>query len=369
MLLRMNLTARDIMTPLSECVRDEDTVLEASRRLLELQFAATPIVSADVQVRGSLKNVHVVKTIAQGADPAQTRVADVSEFKDGEFRPTDVSVPADHSVDETSRTMTDQNVTHVLVKEGDDLIGVVAPADIQSYTYTAPDGLPFPSPELIRLIMGPNAPRRWLWKQFYESGARTADDFRQVLTANGADLSDFKAILDFGCGCGRVLRHWRDLDTARLHGSDYNPALVEWCRRNMPFADFEVNDAAPGLAVEDDTFDLVYVFSVFTHLDIGLQQPWIDELRRVTKPNGHLLVTVMGESHLGALDDKQRERFEAGKPVVSRPEASGTNSCAVFHPDQCVRSMFARELDLVAYLPAIESLAKMDVVLLRKGST
>ena len=73
------------------------------------------------------------------------------------------------------------------------------------------------------------------------------------------------SILDFGCGCGRVVRWWRDLP-AEIHGSDFNPTLVRWCRENLPFGVFEVNRPEPPLPYPDDSFDLVYALSVLTHL-------------------------------------------------------------------------------------------------------
>ena len=64
-------------------------------------------------------------------------------------------------------------------------------------------------------------------------------------------------MLDFGCGCGRVMRWWKDLESTRLHGTDYNPYLVAWCRQNLPFAEFSVNGLEAGLDLPDGHFDLV----------------------------------------------------------------------------------------------------------------
>jgi cyclopropane fatty-acyl-phospholipid synthase-like methyltransferase len=47
-----------------------------------------------------------------------------------------------------------------------------------------------------------------------------------MLQENGTGIQDRAAILDFGCGCGRVIRHRREATGASLHGTDYNPHLV-----------------------------------------------------------------------------------------------------------------------------------------------
>jgi hypothetical protein len=50
-----------------------------------------------------------------------------------------------------------------------------------------------------------------------------------------------------------------------LYGCDYDPKLVEWCLRNLPFMEAAVNDLEQPLRYEAEQFDLVYALSVFTH--------------------------------------------------------------------------------------------------------
>ena len=100
----------------------------------------------------------------------------------------------------------------------------------------AADGLPIPPPRLRFLVVGStDAPR------FLEGGKRVAEVIASTLERNGVDPRSFSAILDFGVGCGRVLRHWNDLDGVEIHGTDYNRRLIEWSARNLPFASFRLN--------------------------------------------------------------------------------------------------------------------------------
>ena len=159
----------------------------------------------------------------------------------------------------------------------------------------AVDGLPYPPPEMVRLVAGISTPHRF-YQRFIQGGAQVANRIIELLShATGCSIERNDAVLDFGCGCGRVMRWWKDLEGPRLHGTDYNPYLVDWCRRNLPFADFSVNDLEPGLDFPDGEFDLVYSYSVFTHLPREMQRPWLDELVRVTRPGGHLVLTFHGE--------------------------------------------------------------------------
>src|SRR5205807_145167 len=123
--------------------------------------------------------------------------------------------------------------------------------------------LPLPLPELHFLVSGikdldPAA--------FLDIGRACANDINRLVDKHAKGLDAFEAVLDFGCGCGRVMRHLHGLKNVKLHGTDYNPRLVDWCRTNLPFATFGLNQLQPPLAYEDSTFDLAWAFSVFTHL-------------------------------------------------------------------------------------------------------
>ncbi len=210
----------------------------------------------------------------------------------------------------------------------------------------APDGLPIPPADLLFLVAGTT---NIAW--FLEGGARAAGAIRDALERRGVALDDL-AILDFGCGCGRVLRRWHDLRRARVFGTDYSPRLVEWCRQNLPFADVGLNQLAPPLSYKPAEFDLVYAFSVFTHLTEDLQVPWMRELARVVKPGGHLLVSTHGESYSGRLNGAERRRFEGGELVVKNDvRAPGSNTCSAYHPLAYVRDQLAARLQLVEFQP------------------
>ena len=230
----------------------------------------------------------------------------------------------------------------------------------------AADGLPFPPPEMVRLVAGIATPHRF-YQRFIEGGASVAGRISDLLARNGLALDRCGSVYDFGCGCGRVMRRWKDLCGTRLHGSDYNPLMIEWCRRNLPFAEFSVNDLEPGLDLPDGDFGLVYSYSVFTHLPLATQRPWLEELVRVTAPGGHLVLTFHGEQTLDDLDDAGRSRFAAGElVVVARDEGEhGTNACAAYHPESWIRGTLAPDLDILDAWPG-DSSFKQDAFLIRK---
>jgi SAM-dependent methyltransferase len=204
------------------------------------------------------------------------------------------------------------------------------------------DGLPVPPRRLLLTVAGTPDPT---W--FIDSGRETAGGIRSALERRGVDIGQVEAMLDFGCGCGRVVRHWADLPHTRIVGSDYNARLVAWCRANLPFARFDQNALAPPLRYDDGQFDVVYALSVFTHLPEDLQQRWLRELARVLRPGGHLLLTLHGDRYLERLTADEQAAYGRGELVVRWAEVAGSNLCTAFHPRAYVESRLTGPVELV----------------------
>jgi SAM-dependent methyltransferase len=102
-----------------------------------------------------------------------------------------------------------------------------------------------------------------------------------------------QTVLDFGCGTGRVLRWFATEPDINLVGCDIHDASVAWMQASFPPAvRLYVNGDAPPLPEENDTFDLIYCGSVFSHLTDWA--PWLLELRRILKPGGALVASLHG---------------------------------------------------------------------------
>jgi SAM-dependent methyltransferase len=223
-------------------------------------------------------------------------------------------------------------------------------------------GIPIPPSRLIHLVSN-TMDVAW----FLEGGAAAALSIRAILADNGVDIAALGAILDFGCGAGRVVRHWSDLRAVEIHGTDYNPALISWCARNLPFARFRTNRLEGRLDFEDGRFGLIYALSVFTHLSEPLQAHWIGELTRVLRPGGFLILTTHGDCYLPRLSDEERSAYLAGRLVVRSEGREGSNHCAAFHPESFVRSTLARGLDVVDFRPeGARGNPRQDLYLIRK---
>jgi SAM-dependent methyltransferase len=172
--------------------------------------------------------------------------------------------------------------------------------------------------------------------RFLRVGAQMCDSITAAVTDSGSRVEEMRAVLDFGCGSGRVARHWASVEGPEIHGCDYNAELVAWCDANLPFLRATRNELAPPTHYVAESFDLIYALSVLSHLSEPLQQAWVAEFRRLLRPGGLLVVSVLGESVRERLSDEERRCFDHGELVVERPRLAGRNLCTAYHPRRYV---------------------------------
>lgn len=132
---------------------------------------------------------------------------------------------------------------------------------------------------------------------------------RQLAARHGLRISECDALLDFGCGWGRVTRLFlRDLDPARIWGVDCLSGAIETSRRTNRWSNFQLIEPAPPTSFRDETFDLIYSYSVFSHLSEDAHLAWLAEFRRLLKPGGLLVATTRGREFIefcGLLNQRQ----------------------------------------------------------------
>jgi SAM-dependent methyltransferase len=99
----------------------------------------------------------------------------------------------------------------------------------------------------------------------------------------------------------------------KLYGCDVSKPVVSFTRNRYPHATVYTNDPTPPLDFRDGLFDLVYAFSVFSHLSEDVETSWLRELRRVGAPACLYLLTVHGDWFIeAALGAEQAQAAAAG---------------------------------------------------------
>lgn len=163
---------------------------------------------------------------------------------------------------------------------------------------------------------GPVPPRRLRARigepdvaRFLAHGEAAARALGEAATGAAMSLDAASEILDFGCGCGRVLRPILEARGGRLRmaGCDVDDEAITWLRgAYVGRGVFEVNDFSPPLPFEDGRFDIVYSVSIFTHLGPGSHEAWLEELARVVVNGGLALLSIHGEhAYAGARRGEQ----------------------------------------------------------------
>jgi CBS domain-containing protein len=117
-------TARDIMSGSAECASESDTLVDAARKMKDLDVGSLPICGEDDRLKGVITDRDiVVNCVADGRDPSSVKVSEMGDGKP-------VTIGADDSVDEILRTMTEHAVRRLPVIDGDRLVGIVSQADV-----------------------------------------------------------------------------------------------------------------------------------------------------------------------------------------------------------------------------------------------
>ncbi len=117
-------TVRDIMTEKPECARASDTLVDAARKMKDLNVGALPICGDDERLQGMITDRDIViGCVAAGCDPYGIKVEEYVSTEP-------VTIGADDTIEETLRTMAEHGLRRLPVIDGHDLVGIVSQADV-----------------------------------------------------------------------------------------------------------------------------------------------------------------------------------------------------------------------------------------------
>ena len=115
----------------------------------------------------------------------------------------------------------------------------------------------------------------------------------------GTPISEETRILDFGCGWGRISRFFfKDVAKENFFGVDVDPEMISFCASAMNYGTYATVQPEPPMAFESSSLDVIFAYSVFSHLAEPVALKWIEEFARVLRPNGILLATTEGSAFL-----------------------------------------------------------------------
>lgn len=122
---------------------------------------------------------------------------------------------------------------------------------------------------------------------------------KEELARLGQPLSSENVVVDFGTGWGRYIRlMMRYIPKERLFGLDVDPDMIGFCKISGLPANFSVVPSFGPTTLADSSVDLIYAYSVFSHLSESAHSAWMEEFRRILKPSGVLIFTTQARRFL-----------------------------------------------------------------------
>ena len=144
---------------------------------------------------------------------------------------------------------------------------------------------PFPPKKLMTNVSGLTNDR--------DFASHGVDIFRALTQVSPKPITDYRSILDFGCGCGRLARMFKGHPN-RIVGCDIDERHVNWVAGNLDYMTACLTSINPQLPFDDDEFDAIFSISIFSHLTEKSQDDFLAELSRITSSEGYLFLTVHG---------------------------------------------------------------------------
>ncbi len=196
----------------------------------------------------------------------------------------------------------------------------------------------------------------WAGHAFLRMGGVLSSDVRTVLDLAGEDRSRFQQVLDWGCGCGRVMREFPQMfPNATLTGADIDAEAIAWNQEHLRgLGEFCVVPSVPPSSLPAGRFDLILGVSVFTHLPLALESAWLRELARIAAPGARLLLSYHG-------DELIREHFTMDQAIenedgfsyfrTSPTEGLPDHYQASFHTEGALRRLWGEHFDILSIHP------------------
>lgn len=179
-----------------------------------------------------------------------------------------------------------------LGEEGGPLLTEVHPSD-EMYLYER--SIPYRSREAAAI-------------GYFATGRQIFRTLREIVAWRFGGFDRVGAFLDFASGYGRVTRFLvRAMDPPRISVAEVDAAAVRFQERTFGVRGV-VSQADPERLPLEQSFDMVFAASFFSHLPERSFAPWLSRLRAAVKPGGLLVFSVHGMELLPAeVADRDRD--------------------------------------------------------------
>ena len=168
-----------------------------------------------------------------------------------------------------------------------------------------------------------------VWASSYDSDFAEKNDYRSPFEIAGyfdkyANQKDMP-ILDVGAGTGLVAECLRSEYQRDIHAIDISPEMLDLARIKNCYSKLIEADLTEDLQIDNEVYGGVVSAGTFTHGHVGPDA--LDELLRVTKPNGLFVITIHSKLFKKAgFENKFNEiKNKISEPIVHEVKAYGNN--------------------------------------------
>lgn len=217
--------------------------------------------------------------------------------------------------------------------------------------------------------------------KFVANGVHIAGRLRDIVKlATGTDLREFKSILDWGVGCGRVSIPMKQTfcPEAEFVGIDVDTENITFAQKNFPEITFGQCPFFPPTDLESGKFDFVFGISVMTHLTEAAQFVWLNELRRIVKEGAIVVLSIHGAyalyntsrlGHIAPMIDVIGTGIHDRTPDTNLgPKLNiPTYYKATYHGLDYIKKNWTNGFEIVDYFPSANNF-RQDYVVLRAVS-
>jgi 2-polyprenyl-3-methyl-5-hydroxy-6-metoxy-1,4-benzoquinol methylase len=165
----------------------------------------------------------------------------------------------------------------------------------------------FPPEEIQRNSVGSSG------KLALGEGFRFYSEIKRYAASLDRPLTRDSCILDFGCGWGRMIRFFlKNVASENLYGIDVDPEMIDICTNTIRQGNYSLVNPEPPTEFANNSFDVVYAYSVFSHLSEPVHIKWVQEFSRILKPGGIMIVTTQARRFIEFCRSLRGQNHEAG---------------------------------------------------------
>ncbi|MGL5058794.1 MAG: class I SAM-dependent methyltransferase [Microcoleus sp.] len=165
----------------------------------------------------------------------------------------------------------------------------------------------FPPEEIQRNSVGSSG------KLALGEGFRFYSEIKRYAASLDRPLTRDSRILDFGCGWGRMIRFFlKNVASENLYGIDVDPEMIDICTNTVRKGNFSLVNPEPPTEFANNSFDVVYAYSVFSHLSEPVHIKWVQEFSRILKPGGIMIVTTQARRFIEFCRSLRGQNHESG---------------------------------------------------------